>query len=256
MADIRNSRDDLLAKKRERKKDTKTKADKQTKKNRAIFACILAVLLCFAALVGTVKFIESGIYERNTVAVKSEDNKVSVAMMNYFFNANYNMYSQYFSSDSSDTSFADSVRDHGEYYDYLMSMTKSQVEQYLTYAEMANAEGIKLEKEDEDEINEAIDNLKETKASWEEQNSSYKSMTFDKFLETVYGEGVNENVVRKALEISQLAAKFRNSKTPDEIDALAEKFKRDHNVTDDSSNPSVVTFYEEQLEKVKSIAEK
>ena len=241
MADTRNSRDDLLAKKRERKKEIKTKADKQTKKNRIIFACIAVVLALFAILVMGYKVITSGFVERHTTAVKSENNKVSVAMMNYYFNANYNMYSQYFSSsDSSDTSFADSVKEHGEYYDYLMTITKSQVEQYLTYAEMAKAEGIKLEKEDKDEINEAINNLKETKNSFEEQNSSYKYMTFNTFLETIYGKGVNESVVRKALSLSQIASKYQEWKldqlgasyTDADYDAYYEENKDDYTLVD------------------------
>ncbi|MBR0303868.1 MAG: hypothetical protein IJQ80_08460 [Clostridia bacterium] len=241
MADTRNSRDDLLAKKRERKKEIKTKADKQTKKNRIIFACIAVVLALFAILVIGYKVITSGFVERHTTAVKSENNKVSVAMMNYYFNANYNMYSQYFSSsDSSDTSFADSVKEHGEYYDYLMTITKSQVEQYLTYAEMAKAEGIKLEKEDKDEINEAINNLKETKNSFEEQNSSYKYMTFNTFLETIYGKGVNESVVRKALSLSQIASKYQEWKldqlgasyTDADYDAYYEENKDDYTLVD------------------------
>ncbi len=218
MAKDAKSNQDIRAEQKQKKQERKY-AQQQAEKKKArqhtlIFAGILVVLALFAALLIFNKCSTSGSSERNTVVASTENFEVNQAMMTYFFNSSYNTYANYYNSYSSSDStqfndFVNSVNSRGTEYNSLMSITKQQVEQILTYAEMAKAEGYKLEDSDYDEIDSAVESYKDQQKSYGESNNAYAIMTFDKFLSTIFGDSVNEDVLRDCLELTHLASKYQ-----------------------------------------------
>ena len=208
MAKAANS--EQKAKKQERRDAAKKASDKKARQHKAIFIGIIVVLLAFAALIIVYNVKTGGSAERSAVVASSENFEVTQSMMTFFFNSSYNQYANSYSS-STDylNELIDSVNERGTYYDVILSSTKSNVEQYLTVAEMAKAAGVELDSEDMDEIDATIDAYKETKKSYGESNNAYQIMSFDRFLESMFGESVNESVVRDCLELTQLVSKYQ-----------------------------------------------
>lgn len=222
------------AKKQERRDAAKKAADKKSRQHKLIFAGIIVVLALFAALLVFDKVRSSGSKERNTVVASSENFEVTQSMMTFFFNSTYNQYANSFGS-STDTlnALIDSVNERGTYYDVILSSTRSNVEQYLTLAEMAKAAGVELDREDKAEIDEAIDAYKETKKTYGASNNAYQIMSFDKFLESMFGESVNESVVRDCLELTQLVSKYQE-KFLDECEYTDEQLEEYYGENKDS----------------------
>ncbi len=222
---------DRMAAKKEKKLAAQKKAQKESRKNLIITICVVAVLAIFAGLLIFNKCMTNGSIERRTVVAETENFEVTQAMMTYFFNTSYNQYASYYSSNSdSMQSFIDDVNSKGTNYTYLMSMAKQTAEQYLTLAEMAKAEDIELDSADEAEIDAAIDNYKEMKVNYGQTNNSYTMMTFDRFLEVMFGDSVNESVVRDCLELSVLASKYQEEFTEalDYTDEQYETYYKDN----------------------------
>ena len=204
-------KDEQKLQKQARRHEAKKKADKQTRKNTIVFVCIIAILIAFAVLVIFNKCSTSGSTERNTVVASTDNFEVTQAMMTYYFNTAYNQYANYFGSNT-DTlkTIVDSVNERGSWYDSFMSSAKTSAEQYLTVAEMAKAAGVSLDKDDMAEIDDTIKYYEELKKSYANSgNSAYSLMTFDRFLESMFGDSVNESVVRECLKLAKLTSKYQ-----------------------------------------------
>jgi len=211
--DVKSNQDtknELKAKKQERRNAAKKAADKKSRQNKIIFIAIIVVLALFAALVIFNKCSTNGSTERRTVVASTENFEVTQSMMTYFFNTVYHQYANIYSSDTdSFNSFIESVNSRGTSYDSIMSSAKQSVEQLLTYAEMAKAAGVELDKSDEAAIDSTIESYKDLKLNYAESNNAYSIMSFNRFLETMFGDSVNESVVRDCLELSTLASKYQ-----------------------------------------------
>ena len=231
--------DERKVQKNERKLAAKKEELKKSRQHKAIFIGIIAVLLAFAALLIYNKFATNGSKERNTVVASTENFEVSQSMMTYYFNTLYNSFANSYSQDQENfKKFVEDVNNRDSNYDFIMSYAKSQAEQYLTLCEMAKEAGVELDKEDYEAIDSAIDSYKETQLSYGQNNNMYSLMTFDKFLETIFGESVNEDVVRECLELNQLAAKYQEevtegmTYTDEECEKYFEEHKDDYEYVD------------------------
>ena len=190
------------------KRITNVKSGKSSAKK---ILSIIAVVLAFVIVVGSVSvfaMIDNGFVQRHTVAMSSENYEVSSAMMNYYFNTLYRNYASTLTSMGLDTSKSLKEQDYisGEqtWYDYLMSMTKSQVEQLLVLCEAAKAEGFKLEDVDV----EGHDHSPEETLAAMKTVASQSGVTLNVYLEYYYGKGVNEKVFRECYEMSELASHY------------------------------------------------
>lgn len=171
----------------------------------SIIAAVLVIVIVAGTLVAYNIF-SGGFIERNTVAAESDNYEVSGAMMTYLFN---NMYQNYVSSASSylsliglDTSKdlkSQTTQSGGTWYDYFLSSATSSANQMLVLCEAAKAEGFEVEGLD-GEIDEAVDAMKQSAAQY--------NVTFDYFLKVMYGSSVNESVLRKCLEMSEIASHY------------------------------------------------
>lgn len=178
-----------------------------------------AVLLTFIG--GLIS--SSGIILRLSTAMKLDDIKINGNMMSYYFYNTYESilssnetYVSYFSLDTSkplkdqtygvaateggyamETVFLGSFT--GTWYDYFMTQTKTRVQNMLMYCYEAEQRGITLSAEDHETIDLAIENMT--------LMADLYGYTKNAYFANMYGEGVHESDIRKAMEISSLASK-------------------------------------------------
>ena len=158
-----------------------------------------------AALVVNGVLTASGWYLSRTVSVISSSYDIDNAMMSYFFR---NQYASYLQSNSGSSSGPDTTKSlkyqsyssTQTWFDYFMSKAKSQVETLVILAEAAQKAGVALDDADKADIDETFTDLK---AAAEKEKKSY-----EKYLASLYGNGVGEEDIRKCLELSSLATKY------------------------------------------------
>lgn len=196
------------AQKLERKAAEKKAKKKTSVKNTIIIVCVILMFALAVALFAYEQIITSGIIERNTTVMSSENYKISESMMTYFFNSTYqnfaNQYSSYLSSFGLDTTKSlkeqTSMDGSSTWYDYFMSSAKSQAQQILVLCEAANANGVTLDDESYEEIDETIETYKSAATQY-----GYDANTYIKL---IFGTSVNLKDMRKCLELSELATQY------------------------------------------------
>ena len=191
------------------KRITNVKKSGSGKKALGIVAAILVIVLV-GGIVASYSIINSGIIERNQIAMKSENYEISSAMMNYYFNTLYQNYSSSYSALGLDASKPLKEQKYTEdqtWHDFFMNLAKNNVRQLLVLAEAAKADGFTL---DSDESHDH--SADETLAAIKTVASTY-GVTLDYYLENVYGEGVNEKVFRQCYELSEIASHYSEKMT-------------------------------------------
>ena len=231
MADAKNKQDILnerKAQKAEKRAKEQLKAKKAKAKHTVFAVCVIAILVLAAVLFAYKQVIVSGVIDRHTAVVSTENYSVSKSMMTYYFNSMYQNMASYGSSLGLDTSKSLKDQKFGEstWYDYILSQTTSQVSQLLILREGALAEGFELTDEDYAEIDEIIETIKS-------QAKQYNYPSVSSFVKTVYGSAVNLKDIRACMELSVFAEKYAD-KIIDEgqyTDADYDKYFKDNNET-------------------------
>jgi len=211
-----------------------------------LIVSLCALLLAAIVLLGTLSSV--GVFGRIGTAMKSDNFRVSRNMMTYFFQNTYqstaetfnqysSSYSLKFSLDTSkslkhqviggeaatDTSgnpvtYADSMfvgegyADGATWFDYFADQTVTSVTTTLSYCEEAHARGIALEQADYDSIDETMKSIETTASSYGYSLNSY--------LATVYGKGISQKDVRKAMELETLAQKCATAVQEELLDGI------------------------------------
>ena len=195
--------------KREEMKIKAAKLKRRKKINKIIGICVAAfivVAIVFAVAYNAIA--ATGYFLRNTVVMSSENYQVDNAMMTYYLKNEYytfaNQYSNYLSMYGLDTSKSLKKQEYGDstWFDYFMNQAKNQVNDILLCAEKARADGMELGEEEKADVDEAIESMK----SYADENN----ITFESYLSSVFDRGINENDVRRALELSAIASKYYN----------------------------------------------
>ncbi len=187
------------------------KKAKITKITTAIIAVVVLVSLVGGVIYHTIysAAYNKGTIQRDTVVLQSDHYTVDAAMMSYYFYTQYNSftnnYSSYLSSLGLDTGISlkrqDCTFQEGStWFEYFCDQAGSQVKEYLYLAEKAKADGMALNEEDQTSIQAIIDRY----YSYAEENGVEDA----EFLSAAFGTGVNENDVRKCLELSTMADKY------------------------------------------------
>lgn len=147
----------------------------------------------------------------DNIAVKSQSYNITLPIMMYLFNYNYQSYLSYYGTYLSYHGFDSSKslkdqyydEDSGQtWYDYFMEMTKQYIQQTLIMAEAAKAAGVELDETDMETVNSSISSLEST--------ASANSKTVDEYVAEYYGSGVTENDVKECLKLTTLAQKYYN----------------------------------------------
>lgn len=214
----------------------------------------------------------------DNIAVKSENYKISLPIMTYLYNYNYQSYLSYYGTYMSYYGFDSSKSPKEQYYDesnqqtwydYFMSMTKDYIQQTLVLAEAAKADGIELDDAD-------LENIK-TSMTQLESNASEKNMTADEYVAEFYGDGVSQKDIEECLKLTALAQKYYNKVydgfkyTDDDYEKYYQNNKTSYQYADflkytftvpadttsssDSSETSESSEHKEASEKAKAYAE-
>lgn len=175
--------------------------------------CVIAAIVAAAAVIFLAAFnmvLDNGAMDRSMTAIESENYSVSIADMEYFYRSVANNYismlnsygmSSYISIDSSTShKLQDCSLGDGTWFDFFLSMTKTEVEKLLTCAEAARAEGITLDDEDYAAIDDEIESIIGSAESY--------GYSFKEYLSAVYGNSVNEKVIRECLELQLLYSAY------------------------------------------------
>jgi parvulin-like peptidyl-prolyl isomerase len=179
----------------------------KAKRNTVIaIVCTVLVVALLGSLVAYSSLVTSGYFLRNTVVATTENYEVDNAVFSYFFHKYYqefnNTYGYYFPIDTGVSLKGQTCTlysDGSTWFDFFAANAKSTLSNTLAFCEEANARGITLTEEDHKEIDEAIASIK-TAAKQAGVTTSY-------YTHVMFGSGVNQKDVRRALELSVLASK-------------------------------------------------
>ena len=182
------------------------KKEKQ-KTRRTILLSVCAFVLVLALVFGVIAVVTgSGVMLRGTVSLETEHIKVDNAMLSYFFYNNFYNYVNNNSTAAQQTGLNTNVSLKQQNYsssltwfDYIMGRTESDLITYLNLAEAAKAEGMELDEDDIQGINDLFASIDERAAEL--------GVSRQKYIAGSYGRGVKEDDVRRALELLYLAEK-------------------------------------------------
>ena len=179
-----------------------------------IFVVVLAVMVVFAIAIGVTRSItNSGVHERNTVALTVGDHEISNAELNYFymsainnFNSNYGSYAAMLGLDTSKPLNEQVINnDTGlTWADDFLNTAKDNARSAYALADAAEAAGFTLSEDDLADIDSTINNMKLY------ANLYGYSSTKD-FLKAQYGNGATEESYRQYVTLNALASAYRNS---------------------------------------------
>ena len=185
---------------------TEQKEAKKLKVYTIAFVTALALMLVVAIVVGINQAVSnSGIRERNTVAMTVGDHEISNAELNYFYinainqNASYMSYfldttkplDQQYTDEEAGTTWAD----------YFVDSAKDSAKQIYAIADAAIAAGYTLPEDAQAEITSNISNLA-LYALY------YGYSDTESYLKAMYGKGATEDSYRAYLELSTLASSY------------------------------------------------
>lgn len=201
-------------------KQQKAKAEaKKLKISTIIFVVLMIAVLIAAATVMIVKGINnSGIVEKNTIALTVGDHKLNSVEMNYYFTDSVNnTYSEWTTSYGEYASLYLNMmgldttlpldqqpryEGDGTWADYFMDMAIDRAKaNYATY-DYAIANGYSLSKEDEASI--------ENNLSSFQMYAMVNGVDLDTFLKLYYGTGASEKSLREYMEVVTIASRCYN----------------------------------------------
>lgn len=171
----------------------------------AILVPCFAVVLIGAIVLGSLS--AAGKFLRSTISVTSDSYEIDNAMMSYFFNSQVQYYLSNTSSSSIDQTKSlksQKYSDSQTWFDYFMAGTKAQVQQLVVLAEAAKAEGMELTAEEKESIESQLNAI--------DQQAQAQGTTFNKYIASIYGNGVTREDVQRCLELYTLANSFYEQK--------------------------------------------
>ena len=188
-----------------------------------------------------------GVPQRMTTVMTVGDTKINQAQYTYYYQQIYSnyasqaqQYAQYgisgipgmmdYSTVPSEQKYngedAEGKGDDYMWSDYLRDKTNEFLQQYITLGKEAKAANITLSEDEQKEIDETIKSIREQAAS-----SDY---SLNAYLRLYYGRGVNEKILREAMELETLSSKLIEQKS-DELarnytdEQLEAKYQKDQN---------------------------
>ena len=179
-----------------------------------IFVVVLAVMVVFAIAIGVTRSISnSGVRERNTVALTVGDHEISNAELSYFymsainnFNTNYGNYAAMMGLDTSKPLDEQVINnDTGlTWADDFLNTAKDNARSVYAMADAAEAAGFTLSEDELAEIDTSISNMKM-------YATLYGYSSTKDFLKAQYGSGATEESYKQYVTVNTLANAYYNS---------------------------------------------
>ena len=190
---------------KQKEREKLRRRQKRIKIAAAILVPCFAVVLIGAIVLGSLS--AAGKFLRSTISVTSDSYEIDNAMMSYFFNSQVQDYLSNTSSSSIDQTKSlksQKYSDSQTWFDYFMASTKAQVQQLVVLAEAAKAEGMELTAEEKESIESQLNAI--------DQQAQAQGTTFNKYIASIYGNGVTREDVQRCLELYTLANSFYEQK--------------------------------------------
>ena len=190
---------------KQKEREKLRRRQKRIKIAAAILVPCFAVVLIGAIVLGSLS--AAGKFLRSTISVTSDSYEIDNAMMSYFFNSQVQYYLSNTSSSSIDQTKSlksQKYSDSQTWFDYFMAGTKAQVQQLVVLAEAAKAEGMELTAEEKESIESQLNAI--------DQQAQAQGTTFNKYIASIYGNGVTREDVQRCLELYTLANSFYEQK--------------------------------------------
>lgn len=238
----RKARQAKLAKKREKKSPRRIAAEQKLMK------AIPYVIVTVAVICAAGWFLNfMGVPQRMTTVMTVGGEKINQAEYTYYYQQIYSnyasqaqQYAQYGitgvagmldytqvpSEQVYDGEDAEGKGDDYMWSDFLRDKTNEYIQQYVVLGSAAKEAGITLSESEQADIDESIKSLREQAAS--------NDFSLNAYLRLYYGRGVNEDILREAMELETLSNKLFEQKG-DELAAaytdeqLEEKYQEDKN---------------------------
>jgi len=196
-----------LTLKKQNLETNKENVPSKNKSNRSvIIASVIIVVLIIGAAIGISAVQKSGYSLRNTAGVESKNLSVDNAMLSYYmYNKMYKLYEanpdlyQERGFDIEQPLKKQMFDETMTWYDYSMEFTVKDAIITLTFAEKAYEDGVGLTDYDLKVIERDINNLR--------KEAEEAGMNMTDYLRSRYGEGIVEDDVRRAMELSAIAEK-------------------------------------------------
>lgn len=179
-----------------------------------IFVVVLAVMVVFAIAIGVTRSISnSGVRERNTVALTVGDHEISNAELSYFymsainnFNTNYGNYAAMMGLDTSKPLDEQVINnDTGlTWADDFLNTAKDNARSVYAMADAAEAAGFTLSEDELAKIDTSISNMKM-------YATLYGYSSTKDFLKAQYGSGATEESYKQYVTVNTLANAYYNS---------------------------------------------
>jgi len=146
----------------------------------------------------------------DSIIATTQKQQIPVSVFKYFFMdqyssfvSNYYSYLSYYGLDLNvplhDQAYLGS-EEEGTWYGFFLERGQSAFEQYAKFAEMALKEGITLDEEDYQKIEDNLDSIEKIAQNY--------SMTFEEYMSEYMGEGMTRERMKAATELSQLGYKY------------------------------------------------
>ncbi len=195
--------------KREELKAAAIKLRRRKRITKVISVCVAVILVI--GIISTVIYntiANTGYFLRNTVAMSTKNFEVDNAMMAYYIKNEFysfaDQYKDYLSMYGLDTEKSLKSQKYGDqtWFDQFLSTAKNQVEDILLCAEKAKEAGREISEDNRKNIDTSIQSMKD----YAKQNN----LSFDAYLSEIFAKGVNEQDIRRAMELSYLASEYYN----------------------------------------------
>ncbi|MBO4220198.1 MAG: peptidylprolyl isomerase [Clostridia bacterium] len=195
---------------RNAKNQTAVNSGKVKKKSKTFWIALVCILLIGGCVAVTIinNVVNGPGAVRSTVAISTDNYKVSNADFSYFLNSLYHNYTETYSSfltylglDTSKSLKSQTYTTDQTWFDYFAQSAEMQVNQAVLLCEAAKEKGFELDEENNALIDAYINNLKSGAVG-----AGYASL--DSYLAAAYGKGVNEEVLRNCLFIEVLSSKY------------------------------------------------
>jgi len=190
------------------------KEAKKVKLYTTAFVAVLAAILVLAVTIGVTQFVtNSGIREKNTVAMTVGETQLSNADLNYYYiDVINNFYSQngsYASLFGLDVTKPLNEQPYDEstgetWADYFLEGAKSNASAVYALCNAAAAEGFTLSEDDQLSVETIVSNM-------ELYGTMYGYGDAEGYLKAMYGSGSSEEGFRKYVEMSTLATAYQNA---------------------------------------------
>ncbi len=142
-----------------------------------------------------------------SIAVKSDNYQIPVAIASFLFNSYYNNRRDYAAYQGLDVTKSLKEQFYNEeqgttWFDVFMDETKTYLTQVLVLCEAAKADGVVLEAEDDETVEKTLESIREAAKTADKSYEDYIAENF--------GKGLTENDIKEYLELTALASKYYN----------------------------------------------